>query len=65
MPQDRDALEYSCARRWGDTVAVGNLSHELEGPLQLELAKAVDQLPGEHGMSGGARYELKWDGFIH
>ena len=36
-----------------------------EGPVQLELAKAVEQLPGEHGMSGGARYELTWDGFIH
>jgi ATP-dependent DNA ligase len=46
-------------------VAVGNLSPELEGPVQLELAKAVEQLPGEHGMSGGARYEVKWDGFIH
>jgi ATP-dependent DNA ligase len=46
-------------------VALGNLSPELEGPVQLELAKAVEQLPGEHGMSGGARYELKWDGFIH
>jgi hypothetical protein len=34
-------------------VAVGNLFAELEGPAQLELARAVEELPGEHGMSGG------------
>jgi hypothetical protein len=48
-----------------DTVAVGKLSPELTGPVALELAKAVEQLPGEQGMSGGARFELKWDGFLH
>jgi ATP-dependent DNA ligase len=42
---------------------MGNLSPELTGPVQLELAKAVEHLPGEHGMPGGSRYELKWDGF--
>jgi ATP-dependent DNA ligase len=42
---------------------MGNLSPELAGPVQLELAKAVEQVPGEHGMPGGSRYELKWDGF--
>jgi ATP-dependent DNA ligase len=47
----------------GDTVAVGNLSAELTGPVQLELARAVEQLPGPLGMAGGSRYELKWDGF--
>jgi ATP-dependent DNA ligase len=46
-------------------VAVGNMSPELTGPVQLELAKAVEQLPDEHGMPGGSRYELKWDGFLH
>jgi ATP-dependent DNA ligase len=30
-------------------VAVGNLSPELEGPVQLELAKTVEQLPVIHG----------------
>jgi hypothetical protein len=49
----------------GDHVAMGNLSPELSGPVELELAKAVEQLPGQHGMPGGARYELKWDGFLH
>lgn len=42
---------------------MGNLPPDLAGPVALELAKAVEQLPGEQGMPGGARYELKWDGF--
>ncbi|TDW94496.1 ATP dependent DNA ligase-like protein [Kribbella pratensis] len=42
---------------------MGNLSPDLTGPVALELAKAVEQLPGKHGMPGGARFELKWDGF--
>jgi hypothetical protein len=36
----------------GDTVAMGNLSPELVGPVQTELARAVEQLPGPHGMPG-------------
>lgn len=44
---------------------MGNLSPELTGPVQLALARAVEQLPDEHGMPGGSRYELKWDGFLH
>lgn len=42
---------------------MGNLPSDLTGPVQLELAKAVEQLPGERGLPGGSRYELKWDGF--
>jgi ATP-dependent DNA ligase len=45
---------------------VGQTDHmaaDLAGPVGLELARAVEQLPGEHGVPGGARYELKWDGF--
>jgi hypothetical protein len=38
---------------------------ELTGPVGLELAKAVEQLPGEHGLRGGARFDWRWDGFIH
>jgi hypothetical protein len=41
------------------------LSAELAGPVELELAKAVEQLPGRGGMPGGARYELKYDGYLH
>ncbi|MEU4393099.1 ATP-dependent DNA ligase [Kribbella sp. NPDC023855] len=36
---------------------------DLAGPVGLALARAVEQLPGEHGMPGGSRFELKWDGF--
>jgi ATP-dependent DNA ligase len=42
---------------------VAKLAADLLGPVGLELARAVEQLPGLHGMSGGPRFELKWDGF--
>jgi len=41
------------------------LAADLQGPVGLELARAVEQLPGEHSMPGGARFELKWDGYLH
>jgi hypothetical protein len=47
------------------TDAMGNLSADLTGPVQLALARSVEQLPGKHGMPGGSRYELKCDGFLH
>jgi ATP-dependent DNA ligase len=47
----------------GNTGRVGKLAPDLLGPVGLELARAVEQLPGQHGMPGGSRYELKWDGF--
>ncbi|MFG1818288.1 RNA ligase family protein [Kribbella sp. NPDC049174] len=31
--------------------------------MELELAKAVEQLPGRNGLPGGSRYELKYDGY--
>ena len=40
-----------------------HMAADLAGPVGLELARAVEQLPREHGVPGGARYELKWDGF--
>ena len=49
----------------GNTGRVGKLAPDLLGPVGLELARAVEQLPGQHGMPGGSRYELKWDGFLH
>jgi ATP-dependent DNA ligase len=48
---------------WSNTETVAKLAPDLLGPVALELARAVEQLPGQHGMPGGARYELKWDGF--
>jgi hypothetical protein len=47
------------------TDAVGNLPPDLAGPVKLELALAEEQLPGQHALSGGSRYELKWDGYLH
>jgi hypothetical protein len=35
------------------------LTTELAGPADLELAKAVEKLPGRGGMPGGSRYEPK------
>jgi hypothetical protein len=44
---------------------MASLASDLQGPVGLALAHAVEQLPGEHGMPGGSRYELKWDGYLH
>ena len=42
---------------------MGNLSPELTGPVGLELARAVEQLPEPHGMPAESRYEFEvWDG---
>ncbi|MEV0790038.1 hypothetical protein [Kribbella sp. NPDC050459] len=41
------------------------LAAGLSGPVGLELTRAVEQPPAAHGMPGGSRYELKWDGFLH
>jgi hypothetical protein len=50
---------------YGNTGQMGRLVPGLIGPVGLELARAVEQLPGPHGMPGGSRYELKWDGYLH
>ena len=39
------------------------LPPDLVGPVDLELAKALDDIPGENALPGGSRYEPKWDGF--
>jgi hypothetical protein len=44
---------------------MGRLAPDLIGPVGLELARVAEQLPGPHGMPGGSRFELKWDGFLH
>jgi hypothetical protein len=43
------------------------LTSELAGPveLELELARAVDKLPGRNALPGGSRYQLKYDGYLH
>jgi ATP-dependent DNA ligase len=35
----------------------------LAGPVDVELAKLEDTIPGENAMRGGSVYELKWDGY--
>jgi hypothetical protein len=47
------------------TDAVGNLPPGLAGPVQLELARAEERMPGVHALPGGSRYESKWDGYLH
>jgi hypothetical protein len=42
-----------------------DLSAGLAGPVDFELAQAVEALPGEKVLSGGSRYEPKWDGFLY
>ncbi|MEJ7648195.1 MAG: non-homologous end-joining DNA ligase [Nakamurella sp.] len=41
----------------------GTLPSELAGPVDLALAKAVEEVPGPFALPGGSRYELKWDGY--
>jgi hypothetical protein len=36
-----------------------SLSPEPARPIDLGLAKAVEQLPGRNGLPGGSRFELK------
>jgi hypothetical protein len=37
----------------------------LAGPVEVALARSVDQIPGPHALPGGSRYEVKWDGYLH
>jgi hypothetical protein len=46
-------------------VRVFRLPPDLIGPVDLELARAVDTIPGEKALPGGSRYEPKFDGFLH
>jgi hypothetical protein len=41
-------------RVWRQALAEGN-----------ELAGAVEDVPGVRAVCGGARYEPKWDGYLH
>jgi hypothetical protein len=38
---------------------------DLVGPVEVALARSVDQIPGPHALPGGSRYEVKWDGYLH
>jgi ATP-dependent DNA ligase len=39
------------------------LPPELAGPVAVELAKPVREIPAAHALSGGCLYEPKWDGY--
>ncbi len=39
------------------------LPPELSGPVAVELAKPVRDIPAPHALPGGCRYEPKWDGY--
>ncbi|MGY2083593.1 ATP-dependent DNA ligase [Blastococcus sp. SYSU DS0539] len=39
------------------------LPPELAGPVAVELAKPVREIPAPGALSGGCRYEPKWDGY--
>lgn len=49
--------------RSGASAAPVDLPADLAGPVELALAKAVEDVPGPHALPGGSRYELKWDGY--
>lgn len=39
------------------------LPPELSGPVAVELAKPVREIPAPHALPGGCLYEPKWDGY--
>ncbi|WUJ69469.1 hypothetical protein OG809_30755 [Kribbella soli] len=54
----------SPARRRTETKPVW-IPADLGGPVEVALARSVDQIPGPRAMPGGSRYEVKWDGYLH
>ncbi len=38
---------------------------DLTGPVEVALARSVDQIPAPQALLGGSRYEVKWDGYPH
>jgi hypothetical protein len=50
----------SCDRR-----VIVRLPADLVGPVDVELARAVESIPAEWALPGGCRYEPKWDGYLH
>jgi ATP-dependent DNA ligase len=39
------------------------LPADLAGPVDVELARLVETIPGESALPGGSRYDVKWDGY--
>ncbi|MEV4267801.1 hypothetical protein [Kribbella sp. NPDC049584] len=38
---------------------------DLAGPVEVALARSVNEIPGPHALPGGSPYEVKWDGYLH
>ncbi|WP_432945718.1 hypothetical protein ACQPXM_06310 [Kribbella sp. CA-253562] len=51
--------------RGKDSAASTRLPAELVGPVDVELAKMIETIPGESALPGGSRYDVKWDGYLH
>lgn len=43
--------------------ALVRLPTDLAGPVDVELARLTNSIPGPSAMPGGSRYEPKWDGY--
>jgi hypothetical protein len=52
------------ARRRTETQPV-RIPHDLIGPIEVALARSIEQIPEPHALPGGSRYEVKWDGYLH
>ena len=52
------------ARRHTEPAGV-RIPAELAGPVEVALARSVDQIPAPNALPGGSRYEVKWDGYLH
>lgn len=49
--------------RGKDNESGSRLPADLVGPVDVELARAVETIPAESAMPGGSVYEPKWDGY--
>jgi hypothetical protein len=57
-------LPVTPARRRAEPASV-RIPADLAGPVEVALARSVDQIPAPTALPGGSRYEVKWDGYLH
>jgi ATP-dependent DNA ligase len=61
LPVDQPIYGFTVSpRRAADSV---RLPLDLVGPVDVELARAVESIPGPDALPGGSRYEPKFDGY--
>lgn len=56
------------SRRGSKHSAVGvgaGVPADLTGPVEVELARAGEQIPGPKALAGGTVWEPKLDGYLH